>query len=492
VNWLTRLVLLMFPPEMRERHGEGIADLYRDMYWRKGFGGRFVYFVKLLFDAVPQGLGARFERRLPGGGPGRDPGPRPGSGILDQLWSDLRFAFRSLRRSPGFTAVTVATLGVGIGANVAIFSLVNGVLLTSLPYPDSERVVEFMYTGEKGLLANASVPDVEDIRNGVTALEAIAQVQSTGATLLSDDPVRLEMLNVGPGFFDIFRVPAALGRVFTADEYQDGEPPVVVLSQEFWRTTMSGDSAVVGRVLTLEGWDGMSDSPTLHAQVVGVMPEGFVDPYGPGTTLWMTQPGRYGRGTRIFQALGRVRDDHTIEEARAELTVTARNLAEAYPETNATLGMTVASANEQQISSTRRPLLVFMGAVGLLLLIACLNVASLLLSRGQNRSAELAVRAALGAGRGRIASQLLVESLVLGVLGGALGIGLAVVGLDALLALVAGSLPAGRVFAVDGTVVAFAILISIGTGLVFGVGPALRAGQHGAGAMGTKASESRM
>jgi len=300
------------------------------------------------------------------------------------------------------------------------------------------------------------------------------------------------MLNVGPGFFDIFRVPAALGRVFTPTEYVAGEPPVVVLSHRFWRTTMAGDPAIVGRVLTLEGWDGVSGSPTLQAQVVGVMPADFVNPYSPETALWMTQPGRYGRGTRIFRAAGRVRDDRTLDEARAELAVTARNLADAYPGSNAGLSMTVVSANERQISSTRRPLLVFMGAVGLLLLIACLNVASLLLSRGQSRSAELAVRAALGAGRGRIASQLLVESLVLGVLGGLLGLVLAVVGLDALLVLVADSLPAGRVFAIDGTVMAFAVLISVGTGLIFGVGPALRAGRHGAGAMGIKASDSRM
>jgi len=487
MDWLTRLALLLYPKDLRGRHGQGIADLYRDMYWRRGLGGRVMYMARLLRDAVPQGLGARMERLF-----SRDSREATeGGGMLDRLWLDLRFAFRVLRRSPGFTVVTVTTLAVGIGANVAIVSLVNGLLLTSLPYPSPDHVVGLLMVGERGQVSSASVPDVEDLRARVPALEAISQVQFTNATLLGDDPVRLEMLNVGPGFFDVFRVQPQLGRTFVPDEHTVGQAPVVVLSHDFWQNVLGGDTDVVGSVLTLDGWDGFEDAQTLQPVVVGVMPREFVDPFGRGHALWMTHPGRYGRGTRIFQAVARIQDDSTLEGARAEVAVVAASLAEAYPDTNAGMSMSVAPANELQIADTRRPLLVFMGAVGLLLLVACSNVANLLLSRAQSRGSEFAVRRALGAGRGRIASQLLVESLVLGLLGGLFGVALAVVGLDVLLAMVGDALPAGRIFEIDRTVLLFALALAGGTGLTFGVGPSLRAGRRGAVRVGARKLEGR-
>jgi len=478
---------MLYPKDLRERHGQGIADLYRDMYWRKGLGGRVIYVARLLLDAIPQGLGARTERLFSR----RSWRVAPGDGFLDRLQLDLHFAFRVLRRSPGFTFVTVTTLAVGIGANVAIFSLVNGLLLTSLPYPTPERVVGLLLVGERGQTAGASVPDVEDVRARVQSIEAISQVQFTNATLLDDDPVRLEMLSVGPGFFEVFRVQPELGRTFAPDEHREGQPPVVVLSHDFWQNVLGGDVNVVGSVLTLDGWDGFEDVQTLQPVVVGVMPPSFTDPYGRSHALWMTQPGRYGRGTRIFQAVGRIGDDHTLEDARAELAVVSASLAEAYPATNDGLSMSVAPANELQIADARRPLLVFMAAVGLLLLVACSNVASLLLSRAQSRGSEFSVRRALGAGRGRIAAQLLIESLVLGLLGGVFGLALAFGGLEVLLAMVGDALPAGRVFAIDRTVLLFAVALAGGTGLAFGVGPSMRAGRQGPARVSGRASEGR-
>jgi len=461
------------------------------MYWRKGVGGRATYIALLLRDAVPQGLGARIERLLSPGEPQAAVGGGPQGSFLDRSWLDLRFAFRVLRRSPGFSLVTIITLAVGIGANVAIFSLVNGVLLTSLPYPAPERVVALLAVGERGQTSNASVPDVEDIRARASSLEAISQVQFTSATLLGDNPVRLEMLNVGPGFFDVFRVEAELGRTFAPDEHRVGQAPVVVLSHGFWQTVLGGDLDVVGAVLTLDGWDGFEDTQLLQPVVVGVMPREFADPYRADTALWMTQPGRYGRGTRIYQAVARVDDDHTLDDARAELAIVGATLADAYPDTNGGMSMTVTPANELQIADTRRPLLVFMGAVGLLLLVACLNVANLLLSRAQSRGSEFAVRRALGAGRGRIASQLLIESLLLSSLGGLLGVALAVVGLDVLLAMVGDALPAGRNVSIDQTVLLFALALAGGTGLMFGVGPSLKTGGEGTERVASRGSEGR-
>ena len=376
---------------------------------------------------------------------------------------------RALLRRPGFTAVALVTLALGIGANTAIFTVVNAVLLRPLPYPDPDELVLLLETNaEAGLdQVPASAVDYLAWRAGATRFEAMAAYANGQATLEGGvgDPQRLPAAAVRSTFFDVFKVPPLMGRGFVRGEDQRGAPAVVVLSHGLWQDRFGADPDVVGRTVQLDG---------APAQVVGVMPEGF---RFPGTAqLWtplvFAQEQLDDRNWHFAPVVARLRDGATVASATEELQVLAARQEEAYPDSNAGWSAAAFPLHDELVGSSEAMLWVLLGAVGFVLLIACTNVANLLMVRAAGRRRETAIRTALGAGRGRLLGQLLVESLVLAVAGGAAGLLLAGWGLELLLALAPLTVPGGATPGIDGTVLAFTLAVSVGAGLVFGTAPA--------------------
>ena len=374
--------------------------------------------------------------------------------------NDLRYAIRQLRKSPGFTLVAVLTLALGIGANTAIFSVINGVLLGPLPYPEPERL---MTLGE-----NQSVPELEDIQAQSLSFESIGGVSVQAADYSGGaEPAQIELGLVASDFFRVLGARAALGRTITAEDDRFGGARVLVLSNGLWQRQFGGDPGIVGRELTLAGQ---------NYTVVGVTSADFRSPRG---TLEAFAPVRVfyplaakSRGAHLLRVYGRLRPGVTMDEAQSEMRVIDQRLAQANPDENKNRTSVLMSLHERMVGNIRPALLVLFGAVGLVLLIACANFANLLLARMASRSQELTVRAALGAGRWRLISQLLVESVLLALIGGVAGLLLGSWGMDALLALVPDDLPRAENIHLDGTVLVFTFTLSLLTGVVFGVLPA--------------------
>ena len=348
------------------------------------------------------------------------------------LLSDVRYAVRLLAKTPGFTAIAVLTLGLGIGANTAIFSVIDAVLLRPLPYPEPTRLVAVWEAGLAGSGAADSVapPNFIDWREQSTVFDGLTALATRSVNLSGrGDPERLDGLRVTAEFFDVLGVSPLLGRTFGASEDRAGEPPVVVLSHGLWTRRYGADPALVGNTMLLDG--------TPHT-VLGVMPQGFF--FRDRTVeVWLPMAfsdfERTQRGAHFITVIGRLARTSTLAAARAEMATIAARLEEAHPRFNTGLGATVMPLHESVVGGIRPTLLVLLGAVGFVLLIACTNLANMLLARATLRERELAVRRALGAGRRRVVRQLLVESTALALLGGAAGVLLAVWGLDALLAL---------------------------------------------------------
>jgi putative ABC transport system permease protein len=385
---------------------------------------------------------------------------------LDALGQDARYSWRRLARSPGFTAVAVITLGLGIGANSAIFSVVNAVLMRPLPYAESERLVG-VFSVETGPMV-MSGPDFMDIREQAGLFEGLAAYDTETRTLTgAGDAERVAVGAVTPGFFEVLRVRPVLGRTFRPEEMEPGQDRVALLSHGFWLDRFGGDPGVLGRTIALSG--------RTH-EVVGVVPPGFDLP--PGRALWVpiVNEGMFADSRRAMylSVVGRLGAGVTLAEADAEVSTIAARLEAAYPETNIGYGATVRPMRDVVVGDARAPLLVLLGAVGLVLLIACANVANLLLARAAGREGEFSVRAALGAGKGRLVRHLLTESVMLGALGGALGLVLAFVGTRALLALGPEGIPRLDEVGVDGTVLAFTAAAALLTGILFGLAPALQ------------------
>ena len=378
------------------------------------------------------------------------------------MFSDLRYAIRGLLRTPGFTVAAVLTLALGIGANTAIFAVVNAVLLEPLRYPQPDRLVSIVQRHERsGLPEFATLPDFEDWRSGSTQLQHVGGAWGVTFNLTAiDEPERLRGALTTASLFPAFGTPPVLGRAFTEAEQTER---VVVLSYTLWQRRFGGDRAVLGRSVALNGRP--------HT-VVGVMPAGFAFPEAI-TELWaplVPEPGM-NRGYHLLNVVGRLRPDATLEQARAELTAIAARSAAAYPESNKDWGVELKPLQDAVVASISRPLWILTGAVACVLLIACANLASLLLSRVTARAHEMSIRAALGAGRARLIRQLLVESSVLAACGGVLGWALASVVIGPLMALT--DLPRAVEVSLDRDVLMFTLLMAAATVVLFGLMPAV-------------------
>jgi predicted permease len=396
---------------------------------------------------------------------------------LTTFFQDLAYAARMLRKSPGFAAIAILTLALGIGANTALFSVVNGVLLNPLPYPHSEQVVVVSNTSDALPETWISYPDFLDMVRDNHSFSSLGAYESeVSFNLLGQgEPERVSVTEVSSGFFPALGVTPVLGRNISPAEDQLGGPPAVILSGGFWKTKFGGSPNILGKAINLDGTD---------YTVVGVLPENFYFccenityresdvfvPIGADKNPWMRDrkfhPGTY--------AIGRLKPDVTLDQARANMDGIAHSLAAAYPDVDKDQGIRVTPLKQVMVRDIRPFLFVLLAAVGFVLLIACVNVANLLLARSTGRNREFAIRAALGASQSRIIRQLLTESVLLAMFGGALGLLLASWGTRAALAALPSALPRAGDVRLDPRVLLFTLAITLVAGILFGLAPALR------------------
>jgi len=389
---------------------------------------------------------------------------------MDTILRDLRYALRTLARQPGFSIAVALTLALGIGANTAIFSIVNGVLLRHLPYPNDDQLMTVWTRMSNGEHETASMPDYLDWKAQNSSFSQMTAYANSNDNLAAPgaDPERVPSARVIADYFTTLGVTPAAGRWFVADEFVFGSHRVVVLSHALWARRFGANPGIVGQTITLNA---------RPYTVVGVAPESarlparaqlwapfVVDPSSP-------PPGRRGD---FLSVVARLKPGISQVRAQSDMDAIGRRLATAYPATNARIGVLIISLHDQLVGQIRPALLVFSGAVALVLLIACANVANLLLARATAREREMAVRAALGAGRRRLVRQMLTESLVLAVAGGLLGLALAWWGVQGLKAAAPPTLPRLDEVGLDPVALAFTAIAVLVTGFLFGIAPALR------------------
>lgn len=468
-----RFILLAFPRRIRREFGEEMTRMFEAQLRETRAARRSVARLWLLavIDALVHGTAERLAALR-----------QHGRGLLHELrrwrwWmhafrQDLRYALRVLLSQPSVTIIAVLTLALGIGANTAIFSAVDTLLLRALPYKDPDSLVmvwEKRHT--EGVLDNVVAPaDYLDWARMHTSFEHVAAMTATTADLTgAGEPVRLFAGAVSPAFFDVFGVRPALGRTFRPDEATVGRHRVVILGHPLWEQRFGSDPGVVGRKISLNG---------IPHDVVGVLPATFEFPDS-DLELWTVLALEGGkqpptRTNHFLNVYGRMKPGITLQQARADMDRVGAALSAQYPESNRNHGAHVSPLSDELTEPFKSGLLLLLGAVAFVLLIACVNVANLLLAKAASRRREMAVRAALGAGRARMAGQALTESLLLGLLGGAAGLLVAHWGIDVLRRLAPANVPVLGIndIGLDPRVLIFTLMLSIATGLLFGLLPA--------------------
>jgi len=469
-RWTRRALAVLvrfYPKPFRRKCGADLQDAYVDRLaalWGErrllafvALGGRAIWHTAR--DATLERLAGR-RRAQPG-----EPGPRSPLGTLGQ---DIRFALRRLRREPLFTTVAIATLVLGIGANTAIFSVVNAVLLRPLAFPNAAQLVKLCETNpETDGFCSASPPNAQDWARASDTMQAIGV--ATAWPFVLKDEQGTEGLYGGiatAGMFDVMGLPAAHGRLIAESDMAPGAEDVLLLSHAFWTDRFGANEALIGSTLTLD------EQPY---RVIGVLPAAAEVPGLEPVQLWapleVQAEDRYWRGLSAF---GRLREGVDLETARAELEGIQSGLASAFPDTNGGWGITVRPLLEEVVGPVRPTLMMFLGAVGLVLLIACANVANLVVTQTTGRLGELSVRAALGARQARLVQLMVVEGALLSVTGGALGLVLSAWATRAFVALAPRGIPRIDEVGLDGGVVAFAAAVTLFTTIIFGLAPALR------------------
>lgn len=391
---------------------------------------------------------------------------------MESIFKDIRYGFRSLLKRPGFTAIALIALALGIGANTAIFSIVNAILIRPLPYPDPDQLVWVWANIRNGTnTASVSPADFLDYRSQNKTFEQFAAsgVQALPVNLTGGgDPERLMASIVTGNYFDTFRIAPALGRGFSLDNEKPGQDQVVVLSYGLWQKRFGGDPGIINKTIVLD------DKPRV---VIGVMGADVSLPQAADLYVPMnfdSDPEMKMRYAHFIRPIGRLKEGVSLAQAQADTDIIARALEEQFPDSTSGWSLRLVSLREQLVGGSRSMVFILFGAVGFVLLIACANVANLLLVRATARQKEIALRTALGAGRLRIVRQMITESLLLSILGGALGALLAAWGVQVLVSLSEGNLPPTANVRIDATVLAFTLLVSLFTGLLFGLAPAFR------------------
>jgi putative ABC transport system permease protein len=482
VRWIRSLVRL-FPREFRRMYGEDLVAAYLDLRddvtrGRSRFGARWALTLATLSAGLKIARGAIAERwtearRL------RWAPPTPGSeSMLTDLWSDVRYAVRSHRKHPTVAILAVITLALGVGASTAIFSVVNGVVFKPLPYKDAQALVVVQVnsgigstTGFYGL----SEPEFLDFGKEISSFSGIAGYYGSEVTLGDSlSPRRVEVVKATAGIFPLLGVEPLLGRTFTPEEDRPGATPLAVLSFESWQTEFGGDPSVLGRSIDLD------DTPTT---IIGVMPRDFAFPAaGPSiySQMQLDRENPWARNNHYLPVLARLAPGATLRSAQSELDVLASQSTRAYPDFYPNTGLRVRLEGYQDsiVGGVKTPLYILLAAVGFVLLTVCVNVANLLLARGETRTREIAIRTSLGASRRRVMGQLFNESFVLAAVGGAAGLGLAALGVRVLLAMAPSSLPRLDAIGIDQRVLLFSLLAVVVTGVVFGMLPAFHAGRR--------------
>jgi putative ABC transport system permease protein len=460
---LYRLLVRFTPRGFRDEYGEEMCRVAEERWLeenaRGGPGASALFWLRQSLALV--GATARLRRHQY---------DSTGGMTMDGFARDLRHAVRGLARRPGFTTVTVLTLGLGIGASTAIFSAVHAVLLRPLPYTGSERVAVVFQTdvatGERG--NGVSAANIRDFRDAATLFDEVAVAEPWSLDLRVDG--RAESLRtwaVSRGFFDAVGAEAVLGRTFTESDYDDGSSAIVMMGHGAWVDRFGADPSVVGRALELEG-----EART----VVGVLSEDFRFP--DAAEMWIPRPTQpwdeQGRPADFMTGVARIASGVSLAQAQAEADRVASSLRESYPRLNANLGLTLVPLRDHLLGDVRPALTVIVGAAAFLLLIACANVAGLILARGTQRERDYALRGALGAGHARLIGHVAAESIVLAAAGCVVGIILTYGGVSAIHALGPDHLPRIDALRVDGTVLAFAIVVTAVAAVLSGLAPSLR------------------